>query len=288
MPATNETFPAAESIQGGPVVIASPDRIGVELEHVRNFFVSEPIDTPNGGFAIFAADSSGGMQKHTFDPLTPLISPAIAAKQTVNDPASFIEYVELFKGNGTVAFASTGSRSITANLDYHMAADAAGRDKHSVTLQCDLDPDYTTWRAAFDKLYAQERFADFLEDMLHTIARPAAADLLDAIRHVEIDRAIKVKSKIRQQDGTVQINYEEIDGQAQGHFILPQQVIIVVPVFNGTSPVTITANLRYVMEKGVIMFKLVVPGLTKIERDEFRKIGEEIAASNEIPVFYKP
>lgn len=106
-------------------------------------------------------------------------------------------------------------------------------------------------RSIVDREAARVEYAEFIEDMLHTIARPAGADLLDAISDLKVDRGIKFKSGLNQANGTVKLTYEEEDATGGGGIVsIPQEIVIVCPVFQGTDPIQITAKLRYRLDPG--------------------------------------
>lgn len=268
--------------------------VEVALEAVSETFVSDSFPTANGGEVIFVGKN---LRTEHFDPLDKVLPARVTQSETLVEPASFIDYITQFKSTTAVCRASLSQNSIVAVLDYHGRARETGDGavpqplSHTVTLKCPFDLDYAKWRAAFGKGLNQQDFAELLEDMVHTIAEPAVADLIEAINDLKIDRAVRFKSGRNDRNGTVQITYEEVDveggaGGASGRINLPQEVKIVVAVFQGADLVEIVAKLRYRMDKGNVAFILAVPGLDKIERDQFRRIGEKVRTDTNTPVFY--
>lgn len=135
----------------------------------------------------------------------------------------------------------------------------------------------------------QGAFGNVLEDLIHTISEPAVADLQEAIDELHIDRAVRFKSGVNRRNGTVQLTYEEIEGNGEnggGKVNLPEEIKIVLPIFQGGPLIELVAKLRYRMDKGNVAFIVTVPGLDKIERDQFRRIGEEVRKETDTPVFY--
>lgn len=259
------------------------------IREVRDHFVSGPVSTPDGGSVVFHAM---GVTAHRIAPLDATLPQRVTQAETVVEPASFVDYVNRFKTATTISRASLSRNSIEAVLDYHDKTDGKagakpGATTHKATLNCPFDVDYAAWKKKFGEGLGQLEYAEFIEDMLHTIARPAGADLLDAISDLKVDRGIKFKSGLNQSNGTVKLTYEEEDATGGGGSVsIPQEIVIVCPVFQGTEAIQITAKLRYRLDRGAIKFVIAVPGLPKIERDEFRKIGEDIRTSTETPVFY--
>jgi len=269
--------------------ITRPGDVEAAIIDVRQHTVTEPIPTSDGGFVVF---HPLGMTPHRIAPLDTKLPERVTQAETVVEPASLVEYVNRFKTANTVSRASLSRNSIEAVLDYHAESDKKagskpGASTHKVTLNCPLDVDYAQWKKRFGEGLGQLEYAEFIEDMLHTIAKPAGADLLDAISDLKVDRGIKFKSGLNQANGTVKLTYEEEDATGGGGSVsIPQEIVIVCPVFQGTQPIQITAKLRYRLDRGAIKFVIAVPGLAKIERDEFRKIGESIREQTETPVFY--
>lgn len=268
--------------------------VEVALDAVSGTYISKPHKLPNGGEVIFIGD---GMKAEHVAPLDPILPARVTQSETVVEPASFIDYITQFKSSTAICRASLGRNNITAVLDYHGRARESGDGavpqplSHTVILQCPFDLDYAKWRAVFGKGLGQQAFAELLEDMVHTIADPPVAELMDAINELKIDRHVRFKSGRNDRSGTVQFIYEEVDTEgkpsaASGRLSLPQEVKIVVSIFQGGDLVELIAKLRYRMDKGEIAFILAVPGLDKVERDQFRRIGEKVRADTNTPVFY--
>lgn len=218
----------------------------------------------------------------------------VTQTETMIEPASFIDYLIAFKSPTAICRASLGQCSVVAVLDYHGRArevgDAAvpGRGRHVVTLGCPHDLDYAKWRKVLGEFLPQDKMIAFIEDMIHTVAEPAAADLLEAFADIEIDRAVKFKSKRNDKNGNVTFTYEEVDGETKRavQFTLPDHIMIVVAIFQGGPSIALTAKVRVRMDKGELAIGLAVAGLDKIEREAFRSIGEEVRERTGAPVYY--
>lgn len=263
------------------------------LDELGDHYVSAPHELPDGSAIIFR---SGKLVAEKLPALNPVLPEFVTAAQTVIEPTSFKDYIIAFKSPTAICLASLGSNKITAVLDYHGRAREGDRVHalpqrlgHSVTLLCPFDLDYAKWRKVFDKPLSQGDFGNLLEDLVHTISEPAVADLQEAIDELRIDRAVRFKSGVNRRNGTVQLTYEEVEGDGQnggGKVNLPEEIKIVVPIFQGGELIELVAKLRYKMDKGLVAFFVVVPGLDKIEREQFRRIGEDVRAATDTPVFY--
>jgi hypothetical protein len=266
--------------------------VEVALDLADGAHVSQTFPTADGGSLLFVGKD---LRAERIAPLDPALPARVSQTETVVEPASFIDYITQFKSPTAICRASLSRNSIEAVLDYHGRAretdDGAVPQPltHTVKLLCPFDLDYAKWRAMFGKGLNQQDFAELLEDMVHTISEPAVADLMEAINDLKIDREVRFKSGRNDRNGTVQITYEEIDAEGTstgGRVTLPQEVKIVVAVFQGAELVEIVAKLRYRMDKGAVAFILAVPGLDKVERDQFRRIGEKVRTDTSTPVFY--
>ncbi|MBK1793388.1 DUF2303 family protein [Devosia sp. WQ 349] len=266
--------------------------VEVALEAIEASYLSPAMKAPNGDDYYFIGD---GLRLQNIPALNPVLPARVAQSETVVEPASFIDYITMFKTSTAICKASLSRNQIVAVLDYHGRA-REGADHalpqpqtHLATLQCPFDLDYAKWRKVIGQPLGQHAFAELLEDMVHTISEPPVADLMDAINDLKIDREVRFKSGRNDRNGTVQITYEEVDSEGQrsdGRVALPQEVKIVVPIFQGGGLIQLDAKLRYRMDKGTIAFIIAVPGLDKLERDEFRRIGEDVRNKTNTPVFY--
>ncbi|MET3925570.1 DUF2303 family protein [Devosia sp. 2618] len=267
--------------------------VEVALAALGDKFISLPFALPNGGSVIFHGKE---LVAHSLQPLDPTLPDFVTASETVVEPASFKDYVRDFKSPTAICRASLSKNEIVAVLDYHGKARMGDRDSalpqraaHVVKLLCPFDLDYDKWRQVFDKPMSQSAFGNLLEDMVHTISEPAVADLQEAVDELRIDRAVRFKSGVNRRNGTVQLTYEEIEGNGEnggGKVNLPEEIKIIVPIFQGGELIELVAKFRYRMDKGIVAFIVTVPGLDKIEREQFRRIGEAVRAETSTPVFY--
>lgn len=266
--------------------------VGALLALAEERAVKGPFATADGGMLYVIPD---GMKTVPVAPLDAALPGFVTQAETMVEPASFIDYLIKFKSSTAICRASLSERRVVAVLDYHGQArmgetDAAvpGRGKHVVTLSCAYDDDYAKWRKVLGGYLGQQEMITFIEDMIHTIAEPAAADLLEAFSDVEIERAVKFKSRRNDKNGNVTFTYEEVDGETKriGSFTMPDHVTIVAPIFQGGIAVALVAKVRVRMEKGDLQIGLAVPGLSVLERDAFRSIGESVREKTATPVFY--
>lgn len=263
------------------------------LDELGNHYVSPGQKLANGDEVLFVSHK---LKREVLPAINPVLPEFVSQAETVVEPASFKDYIIAFKSSTAICRASLSRNEIIAVLDYHGRARQAEHDAalprrcaHTITLKCPFDLDYAKWRVVFDKPLSQGALGILLEDMVHTIAEPAVADLQEAIDELRIDRAVKFQSKVNRRNGTVQLAYEEVEGEGingGGRVNLPEEIKIVLSIFQGGELVQLDAKLRYAMDKGLVTFRIVVPGLDKVERDQFRRIGEDVRSVTNTPVFY--
>lgn len=282
---------ADTSAPAGAVLSAEVEFSADAFDRGMAFAVHEAVEKPDGTTVIFVGES---VREVEFPPLNRPLPAYVTLAETVVEPASFIDYIIGYKSASAVCRASLSRNMITAVLDYHGRAREGDADAatpnhmaHTVALNCPFDLDYLKWKKAFAGPLDQRELAEFIEDMVFTIGDPPAADLLEAIADLKIDRAVKFKSARNERNGNISITYEEVDDdKVQGSVSLPPKLTVVVPIFQGGNPQQLDVRLRYRMDKGQIAFLLSVAGLDKIEREAFRSIGEKVRTDTNTPVFY--
>lgn len=275
---------AKESVQ--EQYLPAQAEVAALLKIAEERAVHGPIALPDGGLGYVLPS---GMALTRIAPLEPALPSRVRQEETFIEPESFIDYLVRFRSSTAICRASLSSKALVAvarmgDLDWAQPGPA----QHVVTLQCPFDLDYAKWRARFGKFCGQKEMLEFIEDMIHTIAAPPAADLLEAMGDIEIDRVVKFKSYRNDKTGNISIGYEEKDGDRtrSGEFSLPDHIDIVVPIFQGGPSVMLTAKLRLRMKDGDLGIGFSVPGIEVKERDAFRSIGEGVRSSTAVPVFY--
>lgn len=265
--------------------------VEVALKEFGDKFVSPPHVLQDGSTVVLRG---AGLVAERFAALNPVLPERVSQSETMIEADSFIAYVIQFGTPTTINRASLGKNQIEAVLDYHGRSRESGdfpvpqRMQHRVTLQCPYDLDYAKWKAVFGEPLEPKDFAYLVEDMIHTIGTPPAADLLEAVNDFKLERSVRFKTARSDRGGTISFGYEEVDseGGGDGTTKLPQVIEIIVPIFQGGNPIQLLAKVRYQMERGKLVFILAVPGLDQIERTTFRNIGERVATETKTPVFY--
>lgn len=253
----------------------------------------EPRTNPDGSITHFIAEA---MKTVTVPALNPVLPDSVHQTEVFIEPDSFIQYLQQYASSQAICRASLGGNKIEGVLDYHGRARenaekaVPSRCAHTATLNCPFDVDYQKWRPLLEgKFMKQKDFIEFMQEMIHTVHQPAAADLLDIAGDVSIDRVLRFRSARNDRSGNVSFVFDEQDGEggAQGGEVkLPEFVEIVAPIFQGGIDMRITARLRYRLDNGALLLGVHWPGMDKHEREAFRTIGERVGKEAAVAVFY--
>lgn len=259
-----------------------------------------PIALPNGEVVIFHGND---LSKHIVPNINPPLPDDVKAVVNFVEPASLALYANMYKTPTVILLASISAFTIQALLDYHepvytadgkLFEDAEGdnntqpipqRNQHTAIYKAELHPDFVKWKSKFGILLGQVDYAEFIEDMLHTIVFPEAADLLESLSDLKVHRAAQFENKVDLRGGKIGLTFKEEDSQS-GRIALPDVIVLGVPIFLGTAPLSITLKLRYRLVDRALKLFVVCPGIDMIVRSEFERIAEEVRDKTDTPLFY--
>jgi uncharacterized protein YfdQ (DUF2303 family) len=205
----------------------------------------------------------------------------VAAVVTVNDPASFVEYYNLFKDENSRTFANEVKRSVTTILDYHNAGKPSDPRwcKHRLVLQLVRSEPWNTWSAANGEKFTQIEFAEFLEQYAIDIVSPSPAAMMEVSRDLQATTEVEFGSALRNNDGQVRFKYTETTKASVGasQLQVPENFTLEIPVFIGGAEIRMDALLRFRTNQGklTIWYTLVRP--EEIIRSAFSAAREQIA-----------
>ena len=232
-----------------------------------------------------------GFEIAQFEPVNGQLPDHVQATPKFEDTASFIEYVNRFKGKETAIFASLEKNTMQAVIDYHAASGGKvsrpDRCRHTASHDFPFSVPWQRWREIDGQLMTQAELGLFLEEMLYTIAAPAGAGLLELASELRIDRQVKFKSGTRLQSGANSLAYEEEDETSgrSGKMEVPDAVTIACPVFMGGARRTFEAKLRYRLNRGDIKFAIAVINRLEGEQAAFAEAVEGVGSATGCPVF---
>lgn len=248
-------------------------------------------DTPDGGkFALIPESFTSKEIK----PLNPILPDHVQQSCTHVELNSYLEYLNIFKTPFSIVNGMLGKNQIQAFFDYHKPPTESelaipDRKTHTATLRTVYDPNWDKWRDINGVWLSQLEFAHFIEEMMHTIAEPDGADLLEMAQDLKINRNIVFKQNKRLATGEMDIEYvtnDEAKTVKQGRVGVPEELKLSTAIFMMRPAEAVTVKLRYELSPGEpLKFKFDILNIRIIELDSFNKICQEIRVKTELSVF---
>jgi uncharacterized protein YfdQ (DUF2303 family) len=222
-------------------------------------------------------------------------------------PASFVEYVRLFRTGDTLVFASQADAQFMAVLDYHRpppslvvpgtepvrdALDAVPHwGEHRAKMTLSPTESWTRWMASDGKQKSQVDFAEFIEDNLQDIAVPAGAVIKELSLSLSATRSATFSSSVRLSNGSTAMNYEDtVEGRvgAKGAVAIPETFTLGLIPYEGCAKYEVTARFRYRIEQGVLRVWYALHRPDEIRRDAFVETISVVQDALKMPVLRVP
>lgn len=206
---------------------------------------------------------------------------------TVDDPDSFIAYIDRHITGGTEVYASESRRTIAATIDGHLPTTAGFQD-HTLTYTAQPTPEWTEWIQNNGQWMGQEEFAELVEDRAPDIVRPTAADMLELAQTFVATKAVAFKSGKQLSTGERELEYREtVEASAgrAGRLTIPPEFDLALRPFVGADAYKVTARLRYriIDEHLRLAYKLNRP--EDVVREAFAGVVDTIQEGIAAPVF---
>lgn len=191
--------------------------------------------------------------------------------RTFTEIDSFIRYVNGFKNDHTLIVGEPFQNRFHAIIDYH----AKGMPQwcgHSANFSPIISKEWETWNKYSGEKFIQSDFLEFLEDHMENIKTPSGAEIMELCTHLEGTKTVNFKSGIKQQDGAINLQWEENfegKGSQAGNITIPPDLTLVIRPFEKGIRYEVKAWLRYRIREGrlVFFYKLVNP--EKVIEDAF-------------------
>ncbi len=207
----------------------------------------------------------------------------------VDDRASLTAYANRFRDDRSVIIADFDALTIAARLDWHPHNEMetfgqSGPDAHSVTLKLRLSEEFARWNQMQGDFHDQAAFADFLEENSADIAMPEAATMIEISRDLEATIGSIFKSSIRLENGDRALRYET-ETKAQNDVRIPSKFMLFIPIYNGESPIELTARFRWRAAGTGARLGFVWHRVEYQRRAHFAEIAVKAAEETGLPVF---
>jgi uncharacterized protein YfdQ (DUF2303 family) len=213
----------------------------------------------------------------------------------LDDTDSFIKYVNNHKQAGTALFgrATLEGGAFGAIIDGHEGALDALTDQrpawgeHRAIFDLAQTPEWKRWIAINEKPISQGAFAEFIEDMLSEIQKPAGIEMLEIAKTLSIKSDVAFSSALRLDNGQVQLQYietvEQKSGQG-GELTVPTEIELALQPFIGGARYLVKARLRTKLSNRSVQFTVLLDRPHKVVETAFKEMREKIAAETGLPV----
>jgi uncharacterized protein YfdQ (DUF2303 family) len=208
------------------------------------------------------------------------------------DAQSFIKYFTDFSDPDSSIFAVENNAQFIAVLDYHQGQSGERMEcmprwcQHQATLQLQKSEEWILWNAHNKQVKSHEDFAQFIEDNLPDIVKPAPATMLELVRTLQAKAEISCDSVARTNAGA-KIHFNEVVkgvAGAAGELEIPSQFTVSIPVYIGSPKVELTAWLRYRLASGKLTLWYDLYRTAAVERAAFASVRDIVAAATETVV----
>lgn len=212
----------------------------------------------------------------------------------MHDPVSFAAYVTRLHAaeKATSLWADDKSRTIAAVFNDHEPIKGPGWRDHTATLTVRVDTDWQSWINNNGKLIPQVAFGEFLENQLHTIVDPPAADLVGIAKTLVGKRNLSFESSVRWESSDVAFEYrEETKAEAKakaGKVEIPKSFKIRLAPFVGATAVEMVARLRYDITRECLSLGYQLTRPDRAEKEAFDRIVAQVGENTPegVPVLF--
>jgi uncharacterized protein YfdQ (DUF2303 family) len=203
--------------------------------------------------------------------------PVVEGEQSVANTASFKAYFSRFADERSILFASRSRGVVRAELDYHLNAETPAPSKHALTRTFKKDRKFVAWKQRNGQQQTQAQFVEFLEDHLDDVRDPNQADLLRSIVQFKAFRTANCASAVDLSSGDVQFQFTQETKGVAGQAVLPERILIEVPVLEFERAWKIAARLKYRLNEGKLVFWFELIRIEDVEDEAFRTAVDDLS-----------
>lgn len=207
---------------------------------------------------------------------------------TVDSSASFIAYVNRFKGPETSVYLDIVSDepSFAAVIDHH-GKDVTDWRQHGATFKPRVSLEWKAWTELHNGgAVKQGELLAFFEDHLNDLLSPAPTVMLQALQKFELAEKHTYKSALNLDNGNIAVNYIK-DGQPL-KVEFPHTMTLAIPVLENEASIVMDGRLRYRTSEGKIAFTFQFKhDPSRLLRDTLRDLSKRIAAGTEGVTHYE-
>lgn len=251
----------------------------VEIGKGRTFHAPSTVAEGGKPFVVRASE----LQIEDVERLLPAPVRAKHAYQ-FSEAGSFTNYVNDHKEDRTHIFASMDSLKLTAVIDHTARGgnDPAWGD-HVANLALDETADWKRWVGADNQAMSQEKFADFLEEMDHTIEDPDAAHLIELVTKMRTSSTKKFTSNVNRQDGSFSLEYRD-ERDVADTWKMPDKITVSAAPFRGAAIVAFPVRIRFRQGDGKAVFFYSILRPDRIVEGAFKQVCSSVVEATGLEV----
>lgn len=198
---------------------------------------------------------------------------------TFRDTQSLAAYLARFEKPHSVAFSNPASAQIEVEIDHHdHAGDTPGFSEHRAHFHAQYGTRYKAWRDISGRAMSQLEAGVFLEDHALSVKEPDAATVMDMVMQFDALKKVTFKQSTRLHDGQREFQYTE-ENEARGNVRLPEEIILLVAVYEGQEPDRIRVKVRYRITDGKLRFQFDIHDREDLERKAFERCENALAVA---------
>lgn len=205
----------------------------------------------------------------------------------MNEPDSFIGFLNKFKLPGTVIRRELNSNRFWAILDHSTPEENAWHDR-TIVLDLQRTEDLNLWAEAAMKTLTHMELLRLLQDMLHTILKPDAGVILKAAKTFSATRAVTINRVVPAEGGDASFHFsDEVRGNTKdGEAVFPSRLTLRLPLFLFCDPVDLDVNVNWTLDReGGVQFSLSILRLEEAIQKQLYSVRCKIEKETELAVW---
>lgn len=199
----------------------------------------------------------------------------------VQSADSLVAYLKKHGDSNSEVYADRVGRKIVGVINADQDGYNAGWRDYRVEFDIHPTDTWLEWMGNNGKMLPQVAFAEFIEDHLSDVSKPAAADMLEIAQSIIAKSSVNFESTRRLSTGAAQLEYRETveasaGNGAKGTLEIPTTITIGIRPFEGAAPYAIDARFRYRINGGDLHLSYKLNDPEEKIRDAFDAVVNDI------------
>ena len=211
----------------------------------------------------------------------------IKRKLTTAFSDSFVRYVSIFQKTDTRMYGSLSGK-LSAVIDDHDASGDAAWNDHIIDLVLRHSDEFRIWSAlANNAPCSQTAFLDVLRDRRGDVVSMQGADLLSLIQNFRATKNASFRSMRNIDNGDVAFEYSQ-ETRGAGTLQVPEEIKLMIPIFEGEPPEDVVLRLRFEIEEGVLKFFITIAQRELLVKNAVKAAFDRVEKSlSTVPMFFR-